>query len=234
MVAGAPLGVGTLARSSQRLLGNEPPLPSPLLPPPPLPPPPPPESPAPAARRMPKPTIERDNACEAVVSARARGASKEEVAPLLNAVKGALRSFRNGSDRTLVPGGPATPASSSIATSPAPNVPFPFAPSPSGLDPFAPIAAAAPVPSASAIAAAAIVSPFVSLAPAVAAPVLAAAPAALAPVAPAAPPAFAPAVAGVFAGGPLAEGVPVGLSQEEIRIELLAMASRLLALARRI
>ncbi|OWP04212.1 hypothetical protein B2J93_2951 [Marssonina coronariae] len=92
-------------------------------------------------------------------------------------------------------------------------------------------AAATPVPTAAA-AADPFISPFVSLAPAVAAPAFAAA--ALAPVAPAAPPAFAPAVAGVFAGGPLAEGVLIGLSWEEIYTELLAMASRLLALARRI
>ncbi|KAK6579502.1 hypothetical protein PZA11_008038 [Diplocarpon coronariae] len=171
-----------------------------------------------------EPTTERDDACVRYIARRSTGNLD---------LKGALRSFRNGSDRTPVPGGPATPASGSIAASPAPGIPFPFAPRPSGSDPFAPaVAAAAPVPSASAIAAAAMVSPFVSPAPVAAAPVLA--PAALAPVAPAAPPAFAPAVAGVFAGGPLAEGVPVGLSREEIRAELLAMASRLLALARRI
>ncbi|KAK6579974.1 hypothetical protein PZA11_007682 [Diplocarpon coronariae] len=153
---------------------------------------------------------------EAVVSARARGASKEEVAPLLNAVKGALRSFRDGSDRTPVPGGPATPASGGAAASPAPGIPFAFAAGPSSAAPFPPLAAAADP----------FVSPFVSPAPAVAAPAFAAAPAA--------PPAFAPAVAGVFAGGPLAEGVPPGLSREEIRAELMAVASRLLALAGRI
>ncbi|OWP07283.1 hypothetical protein B2J93_8809 [Marssonina coronariae] len=65
---------------------------------------------------MPKPIIERDN--------------------------GALWSFYNRSDRTLVLRGPATPTSSSIAASPAPGVPFPFAPGPSSSDPFAPIVAA--------------------------------------------------------------------------------------------
>ncbi|KAK6587403.1 hypothetical protein PZA11_000693 [Diplocarpon coronariae] len=162
---------------------------------------------------------------EAVVSARARGASKEEVAPLLNAVKGALRSFRDGSDRTPVPGGPATPASGGAAASPAPGIPFAFAAGPSSAAPFPPLAAAAtPVPAAAA--ADPFVSPFVSPAPAVAAPAFAAAPAA--------PPAFAPAVASVFAGGPLAEGVPPGLSRKEICAELMAIASRLLALAKRI
>ncbi|OWP06941.1 hypothetical protein B2J93_451 [Marssonina coronariae] len=92
----------------------------------------------------------------------------------------------NASDRTLVLGGPATPTSSSIAASPAPGVLFSFAPGPFSLDPFAPIAAAAPI--------------------------LAAAPAAFALVTPAVPPAFAPAVANVFASRPLAEGVLVGLS----------------------
>ncbi|OWP04957.1 hypothetical protein B2J93_7258 [Marssonina coronariae] len=95
----------------------------------------------------------------------------------------------------LVLGGPATLASSSIAASLALNILFPFAPSPFGLDPFAPIAAAASIPSAFAIAAAAIVSLFISLAFAVAAPVLAAASAALAPIALIVPLAFAPAIA---------------------------------------
>ncbi|OWP05589.1 hypothetical protein B2J93_4566 [Marssonina coronariae] len=130
------------------------------------------------------------------------------------------------SDRTLVLGGPATPASSSAAASPASGIPFAFAAGLSSAALFLPLAAAAPVPAAAA-AADPFISPFVSPAPAVAAPVLA-------PAALAAPPAFAPAVASIFAGGPLAEGVPLGLSQEEIYIELVAMASRLLALARRI
>ncbi|OWP03991.1 PTS system trehalose-specific transporter subunit IIBC [Marssonina coronariae] len=114
------------------------------------------------------------------------------------------------SDWTLVLRRPATLASSGIAASSAFGVPFLFAPSPFSSDLFALIAAAAPIPSASA--AAAIVSLFVSLALAITAPVLAAAFAALAPIAFAIPSAFAPAVASVFASRPLAEGMLVGLS----------------------
>ncbi|OWP04982.1 hypothetical protein B2J93_8389 [Marssonina coronariae] len=138
--------------------------------------------------------MERDNACVYCIARKSTG------------------NLDYRSDRTLVLGGPATPISSSIATSLASSVLFPFAPSPFGLDLFALIAAAAPIPFASAIAAATIVSLFISLAFAIAAPILAAALAALAPIASAAPPAFALAIASVFAGRPLAEGVPVGLS----------------------
>ncbi|OWP04473.1 hypothetical protein B2J93_3103 [Marssonina coronariae] len=78
-------------------------------------------------------------------------------------------------------------------------------------DPFAFIAAAAPIPFTFTIAAAAIVSPFISLALIITAPIFAAAFAAFAPIAFATPPAFASAIASIFASRPLAEGVLVGL-----------------------
>ncbi|OWP00943.1 hypothetical protein B2J93_239 [Marssonina coronariae] len=122
--------------------------------------------------------------------------------------------LKDKSNWTLVLKGPATPASGSTAASLALSVLFPFAPGPFGLDPFAPIAAAAPVPSAAAITAATIVSPFISLipTPAIAALTVAAALAILAPIAPAAPLAFAPAIASIFASRPLDKRVPLGLS----------------------
>ncbi|OWO99628.1 hypothetical protein B2J93_4954 [Marssonina coronariae] len=107
------------------------------------------------------------------------------------------------SDRTLVLRGPAIPISSSATTSFAPSILFAFAAGPSFAILFPLLAAAATPILAAATAADPFVSPFVSLALAIAAPAFAAAPAV--------PPAFAPAIASIFAGRPLAKGVPLGL-----------------------
>ncbi|OWP05440.1 hypothetical protein B2J93_7641 [Marssonina coronariae] len=114
------------------------------------------------------------------------------------------------SDRTLVLRGPATLTSSSATASLTPSILFAFAAGLSFTILFPLLAAAAtPIPTAAA-AADPFVSPFVFLALAIAAPAFAAA--AFALIALAAPFAFAPAIASIFAGRPLAEGVLIGLS----------------------